>query len=85
MGVFMYTAILLQGINSLSGEMCFIVCALFSFNSGLSVFALYFFLSCVCYKSLIISLMKAASIDGQPASMCDFFIDEQINDDDVIL
>ena len=48
-------------------------------------FALYFFLSCVCYKSLIISLMKAASIDGQPASMCDFFIDEQINDDDVIL
>ena len=44
--------------------MCFIVCALFSFNFGLSVFCFVFFLSCICYKLLIISLMKAASIDG---------------------
>jgi len=45
-----------------SSEMCFIVCALFSFNCLL--FCFVFFLSCRCYKLLIISSMKAASIDG---------------------
>jgi len=35
-----------------------------SFPLILVCLALFFFLSCICYKLLIIRLMKAASIDG---------------------
>ena len=60
----MYIAILLQGINSLRSEMCFIVFALFCFNFGLSVFCFVFFSFLHMLIIANISLMKAASIDG---------------------
>jgi len=46
----------------LSNEMCFM--RVHSFSLILVCLALLFFLSCFCYKLLIIRLMKAASIDG---------------------
>ena len=42
--------------------MCFM--CVHSFPLILGCFALFFFLSCICYKLLIIRLMKAASTDG---------------------